>query len=222
VGLPTPARRATASIVDRRSPLSTGSPASHRGSLPRVLRGAVGQTFAARHTHPPHRDRPQLGRRIVTPVTFEQEVEVREQRVVVGVDSTEESRCAVEWCAVNAGPHSEVIAVASMSKLGEFVLGLPSFDDDPAAHVLGRAQTNWVAPLHDARVPVRVRFEEDASWRAILTVAADEHADLIVAGKQHRHLLTKFLSPADADLLAHHASCPVLIVPVPVLTPSSR
>lgn len=135
------------------------------------------------------------------------------QRVVVGVDATEESRCAIEWCASHLGANSEVVAVASMSKLGEFLLGLPGFDDDPAAHMLGRAETNWVAPLHAAHVPVRIRFEEDESWRAVLTVARDEHADLIVAGKQHRRFLTELINPPGADLLSHHAPCPVLIVP---------
>ena len=135
------------------------------------------------------------------------------ERVVVGVDATVESRSAVEWCAAHLGAKSEVVAVASMSKLGEFVLGLPGFDDDPAAHMLGRAETNWVAPLHAARVPVRIRFEEDESWRAIVTVAADEHAALIVVGKQPCRLLTKLINPPDADLLVHHAPCPILIVP---------
>ncbi len=149
-------------------------------------------------------------------------VGVLSERVVVGVDDTVESRCAVDWCAANLATSSAVVAGAAMSKLGDFVLGLPGFDDDSAAHMLGRAETNWIAPLHAARVPVRVRFEEDASWRAIVTVAADEHADLIVTGKQHRRLLTRLISPADADLVVHNASCAVLIVPVPVLATNSR
>jgi len=141
---------------------------------------------------------------------------MRRERVVVGVDATEESRAAVEWCAHNLSSTTEVVAVASMSKLGEFVLGLPGFDDDPAGHMLGRAETNWIAPLHTAGVPVRIRFEEDESWRAIVTVAADEHATLIVVGKHHRGLLTKLIHPPDADLVINHAPCPIVIVPTTV------
>ena len=141
---------------------------------------------------------------------------MQNSRVVVGVDATVESRCAVAWCARMLGSNTEVVAVAAMSKFGEFVLGLPGFDEDPAAHMLGRAETNWTAPLHTARVPVRIRFEEDATWRAIVTVATDEHADLIVVGKQHRNMLAKLINPSDADLLVHHAPCSVLIVPATV------
>ena len=141
---------------------------------------------------------------------------MRSERVVVGVDATVESRSVIEWCARHLGPNAEVVAVAAMSKLGEFVLGLPGFDEDPAAHMLGRAQTNWIAPLHEAHVPVRIRFEEDETWRAIIAVAADERADLVVVGKQRRRLLTKLINPSDADLLVHHSPCPVLIVPTAV------
>ena len=141
---------------------------------------------------------------------------MRRERVIVGVDDTVESRAAVEWCARNLKAGSEVVAVAAMSKLAEFVLGLPGFDVDPAAHMLGRASTNWVAPLHSAGLPVRIRFEEDESWRAILSVAKDEHAGLVVVGKEHHRLLSKFFNPPDADLVVQHAPCPVVIVPTSV------
>jgi nucleotide-binding universal stress UspA family protein len=51
-----------------------------------------------------------------------------------------------------------------------------------------------------------------AAWSEIVSVAADEHADMIVMGTQGRTGLDRLLLGSVAERVIRHASCPVLTV----------
>lgn len=70
--------------------------------------------------------------------------------------------------------------------------------------------------LRAAGFKVNVRVVENEIRTAILDVAAEWHADLIVLGSHGKKGLRKFLLGSVAEYVARHASCSVLIVRTPV------
>ena len=62
---------------------------------------------------------------------------------------------------------------------------------------------------------VATRVSEGKPARAILAVAADEQADLIVMGVQGRGALDVIVFGSNAHAVIREAHCPVLVVPTP-------
>lgn len=69
--------------------------------------------------------------------------------------------------------------------------------------------------LRTAGFKADVRVVENEIRTAILDVAAEWHADLIVLGSHGKKGLRKFLLGSVAEYVARHASCSVLIVRTP-------
>ena len=70
--------------------------------------------------------------------------------------------------------------------------------------------------LRAAGFKASVRVVENEIRTAILDVAAEWHADLIVLGSHGKKGFRKFLLGSVAEYVARHASCSVLIVRTPV------
>jgi len=70
--------------------------------------------------------------------------------------------------------------------------------------------------LRAAGFKVNVRVVENEIRTAILDVAAEWRADLIVLGSHGKKGLRKFLLGSVAEYVARHAACSVLIVRTPV------
>ena len=96
-------------------------------------------------------------------------------KIVVGIDGSEPSARAVEWCARNAGPlGAEVIAVHAIDSpilvtpmAAE--IALPQFTEIDRERIRETATVKWCAPLESAGVSFRCRvarrFREPApSW----------------------------------------------------------
>ncbi len=133
------------------------------------------------------------------------------QRFVVEVDGSPETDAAVRWCAEHATADDEVVVVAALSMTGEFVLGFPPSNLDYwRTNVRESLESRWVAPLLDAKIPVRTRLIEETPWKAVLEAADEEQADAIVMG-QHRHRLLS--GSSDMEKVIHHATRPVIVIP---------
>lgn len=70
--------------------------------------------------------------------------------------------------------------------------------------------------LRAAGFKASVRVVENEIRTAILDVAAEWHADLIVLGSHGKKGLRKFLLGSVAEYVARHAACSVLIVRTPL------
>jgi nucleotide-binding universal stress UspA family protein len=121
--------------------------------------------------------------------------------MVVGVDGTEASAAAVDWCA-EIGPllGAEVIAVHALL--------------DDAGFPSDQEFRSWCEPLHRAGMTVRRVAQDDDATRLLQQVAAAEQADLVVVGKTHRGELGGFILGSVVETLAYHARRPLVIVPV--------
>ena len=134
---------------------------------------------------------------------------------MVGIDGSAESRAALHWAvrharAADLGVH----AVAVWQRPIQFADGPPL----PAEEFEADAQ-RWLSDAlpqlaHDeAGVPVRTSIEEGDPAEQLL-----EHTrpgDLLVLGNQGRGAFAATLVGSVALRCAHHARCPVVLVPDP-------
>jgi nucleotide-binding universal stress UspA family protein len=134
-------------------------------------------------------------------------------RIVVGVDGSEGSACAVRWCADLArAADAEVIVVYAFEPLVERVL-----EADPRSwrHQAERKlQDAWTAPLRDVGISVRIRIVEQIHpVRALVDVIEEESAGLAVVGTRG---IGGFLGLRLGRVplqLVHHTQIPVVLVP---------
>ena len=140
-------------------------------------------------------------------------------KIIVGVDGSHPAARAVEWCAAMAGPmQAEVIAVFSIeipafaaSGFGYVPLPVPSQPDrDELRQVVER---EWCAALTKANVPFRVVLMDGPPASAIMTLAAQENADLVVTGRRGRGGFAELLLGSTSHQLSHHLDRPLVIIP---------
>ncbi len=137
------------------------------------------------------------------------------RRIILGLEGSPESDAPVALCAVlGARLGAEVVAVNACRPSLEFVR-----ESNPAswhAELLSLLEGAWTAPLRNAGVTVRARIEENNHVaEALLDVANDEQADVIVVGAR---AVTgwRLIRLGGVTLhLLHHADRPVIIVPPP-------
>jgi nucleotide-binding universal stress UspA family protein len=142
------------------------------------------------------------------------------KKVVLSVDPSPESRAATAWCVENLSPATIIVAVCGINDVGEFVIGLPLFDQAGDAAELHRAlESRWVAPLREAGFDCRPRFMHHTQATAIREAVADEHPDAVIVGKAAHGALREHLAPGLAGVLTHHMPCPVILVPVAEAAP---
>jgi nucleotide-binding universal stress UspA family protein len=140
-------------------------------------------------------------------------------KIVVGVDGSPESARAVEWCAAHAASmDAEVVAVHAIempvyaaSGFGAVPLPVPSEPDREALH--SRIQSEWCAPMGNAKVRFRVVVADGAPAPAIMQIAEKEAADLVVTGRRGRGGFAELLLGSTSHQLSHHLDRPLVIVP---------
>lgn len=138
--------------------------------------------------------------------------------VVAGVDGSEGSDRALEWCAVNAPKlDAEVVAVHVFHTPYAYpALDAPSMPveiDRWKTEARRLLESEWTAALGD--VPHRTMFVEGSPARDIAEVADDLGADLIVVGSRGRGEVAELFLGSVSHHLAHHARRPLVIVPPP-------
>ncbi|MFI5042899.1 MAG: universal stress protein [Acidimicrobiales bacterium] len=128
--------------------------------------------------------------------------------IVVGVDGSEDSRLAVAWTADLAGPlGARVVAVHAVGLL-EHERG------DPEAHHLLPKLTEWIADLGVLPASsVDPRLIQGDPVEALLRVARDEPADLVVVGSRGIGARTGTMLGSTSLELAERCPCPLVIVP---------
>jgi nucleotide-binding universal stress UspA family protein len=140
----------------------------------------------------------------------------RARRVVVGIDGSAESRAALHWAVGQAQRMgAEVQAVAVWHEPLQF--GVGGMSRVPAQHFEDEAR-GWLAEVmpeeadaSGVHVDTHIRRGEPA------TVLLDHalRADLLVVGNRGRGGLAGAMVGSVALRIAHHARCPVVLVPAP-------
>jgi nucleotide-binding universal stress UspA family protein len=140
-------------------------------------------------------------------------------KILVGVDGSEPSMRAVEWCAEHADALvAEVVAVHAVD-LPVVVspispgFALPRFDPADREELTRVATEEWCAPLAQASVPFRLVLRDGAPALTLMQVAKDEDADLVVTGTRGRGGFAELLLGSTSHALSHHLHRPLLIHP---------
>jgi nucleotide-binding universal stress UspA family protein len=140
-------------------------------------------------------------------------------KIIVGVDGSPSSGRAVEWCATYAGAlKAEVVAVFSVelpvygaSGFGYLPIPVPAEPDREA--LLEVVRDEWCAALKKADIPFRAVIMDGAPSPAIMALADDENADLVVTGRRGRGGFAELLLGSTSHQLSHHLNRPLVIVP---------
>jgi len=146
---------------------------------------------------------------------------VSERVIVVGVDGSAAAQGAVGWCVEHAPLlDAEVVAVHAVELPiyvgGPFEFTPPAVPGEEWRADLHRTvEQEWCAPLHEAGIPFRVVVEEGSPAGVLSDVAAREHASLVVVNRRGRGGFTELVLGSVSHQLAHHAPCPLVIVPAP-------
>jgi nucleotide-binding universal stress UspA family protein len=143
--------------------------------------------------------------------------EIGIERIVVGLDGSEQSRAALDWAiwmARNAG--AEVIAVHAAQ---------PAFEHSEPAKVA--FESKWSRPLANAGVRYQSLVEEGRPASVIVSIADRVDADVIVVGRRGRGRAIEFLLGSVSRELTVQATRPVLLIsaaprPAPTVTAAAR
>jgi nucleotide-binding universal stress UspA family protein len=147
-----------------------------------------------------------------------QATEVRTQRIVVGVDGSEGARRALRWAAKEAQLRGAVLDVVHTWHIpyvgaSPYAAGTIDWSDlEPAARATLDHEITKLGQLA-AGLQVTPLLVTGAPAQAITDAAKD--ADLVVVGSRGHGGFAGLLLGSVSQQVAHHATCPVVIVPEP-------
>ena len=136
------------------------------------------------------------------------------ERIVVGVDGSDNARKALGWAAQLARSlDAEVVAVHSVGLLERFASGQHQDLDATLADARHLFDTEWCAPLDELTVR-STRLVRDGNPVTVLLAVADEFdAGLIVVGSRGLGGYPELLLGSTSTQVAQHSKRPVVIVP---------
>jgi nucleotide-binding universal stress UspA family protein len=132
-------------------------------------------------------------------------------RVLVGVDGSEGSAHAVEWCRDLARPlASEVIAAHASEPIGE-----PTGPSDSATGDTGVRERvdEWIAPLHEAGITARALVVHKEPVAALTEAGIREQVGLVVVGTRGLGGFSGLRLGTTALKVLHQSGLPVVLVP---------
>ncbi len=135
-------------------------------------------------------------------------------RIIVGVDGSPDARRALEWAVTHAQPTDSIDLVHAWHQpamAAEAGIGIdPSVMSRSAAAVLER-ELHVLQNRHTDLPPITVRAIHGHPSQALREAAKD--ADLLVVGTRGHGGFVGLLLGSTSAYLAHHAPCPLVIVP---------
>jgi nucleotide-binding universal stress UspA family protein len=137
------------------------------------------------------------------------------QRIVVGVDGSEASQLALQW-AVNEGRLRNATVTAVLACEASYTgVGFPFAPGVVPPDVFESDGTATLEAAVNAVDASEVDLDKTVVWggAAESLIAAAKGADLLVVGSRGRGGFTGLLLGSVGHQVAHHAPCPVVIVP---------
>jgi nucleotide-binding universal stress UspA family protein len=144
-------------------------------------------------------------------------------KIIVGVDGSEASARAVEWCAAHAKAlQAEVIAAFAVDlpiyAAGGFgfapiPIPLPEVTEAERERLHETITDDWCARLAKAAVTFEGVVIDGSPAIALMELAEKENADLVVLGRRGRGGFAELLLGSTTHHLSHHLDRPLVIVP---------
>jgi nucleotide-binding universal stress UspA family protein len=138
------------------------------------------------------------------------------RKIVVGIDGSEGAKKALRWAVSEAQLRSaaiEVIHVWNFSPLVDPIGGIAYVPMDDLLESAQAVAANTVKSVEDVLGDTRIttKVEQGSASQALLKAAVN--ADLLVVGRRGHGGFIGLLIGSTAEQVAHHAPCPVVIVP---------
>jgi nucleotide-binding universal stress UspA family protein len=138
------------------------------------------------------------------------------ERILVGVDGSDNSKRALEWAiTLAARSEAEVIAVHAAGLLAHIGEGAPVPSHSHRQELQAAFENVWCAPLESSGVEYRTMYMEGPPVLSLLDAASEEGADMIVVGRRGTGGFAELMLGSTSHQVAEHAACPVLIIPPP-------
>lgn len=136
------------------------------------------------------------------------------RHIVVGVDGTPGSLAAAAWAASLAGRlHADVIAVHALPiGTGDWLLPDTA---EAMKEIVATVEGPWTEPITRAGLACRVLLVEEDPRAAILRVAEETGAGLVVMGRSRGEGLSRWAIGNVAESVVRHARVPVAVVSTP-------
>jgi nucleotide-binding universal stress UspA family protein len=143
-------------------------------------------------------------------------------RIVVGVDGSDGAQRALEWAVEEARLRSAALVVVYGWQVPPVVTGADPFDapivlEQETLDAVERSAKDVVerqlGSVDSSGIDVQRRIEPRSPVDLVLDAASD--ADLVVVGTRGHGGFTGLLLGSVSQQVAHHAPCPVVIVPKP-------
>ena len=135
-------------------------------------------------------------------------------RIIVGVDGSDDSARALAWAAVLVeGTNGEIVAVHAMGLLTRLDDGsvVPSMGQ--RGHLVTLLEKEWCRPLVEASVVHRCVVVDGDPVTALLRTALEERADLIVVGCRGAGGHAGLALGSTSQQIVYQADRPVVVVP---------
>jgi nucleotide-binding universal stress UspA family protein len=142
------------------------------------------------------------------------------RRIVLGLDGSTGADAALQWC-IEAAPllDAEVVAVYALPPVARFApapfSAAPPPYDDEIRELMVQELDGWCKPLDEANVKFRAQVVEGTPTQALMDVADETDAAMIVVGRRGQGGFAELVLGSVPHRLSHHALRPVLVVPAP-------
>ncbi|MEQ8718595.1 MAG: universal stress protein [Acidimicrobiales bacterium] len=139
-------------------------------------------------------------------------------KIVLGTDGSERSRRALDHavglCQATGATLHLVQGLGSPVVMAgtEGAIAAASIADEGTISEVAHHLEEFVAPIRELGVSVEIHVRPQAGARAILTLAEEIDADLIVVGNRGMTSASRFILGSVPNSISHHAPCSVLIV----------
>ena len=138
--------------------------------------------------------------------------------IIVGVDGSGHSQRALEWAMHEAAVRHLPLTVLTVHEaVRGYYSGMAVYPDDPArteeARAAAEAETEKVLAGLDGPRPESVTVKAVHRFVVDELINAGKDADMLVVGSRGAGGFTQLMMGSVASQVAHHAYCPVLIVP---------
>ncbi len=138
--------------------------------------------------------------------------------ITVGVDGSGHSKLALERAIKEAGIHHAPLTVLTVHQAVVGYAGGPvTYPEDPAeteaAREAAQAETDKLLAEYDGPRPESVTVKAIHGFPAEELVKASRDADIVVLGSRGAGGFKPLLMGSVTSQVAHHAHCPILIVP---------
>ena len=138
------------------------------------------------------------------------------QNLAVAIDGSDEARAAVRVAAAFARETGASLTLITVVRPPEGWWGMEGSPPTPEAmsHAISSAREELLEPIQESLdFEVDTILEVGEPGAAIINVCQEQDFDMLFVGRRGAGVVERVMMGSVADRLAHHAPCPVVIVP---------